>query len=96
MRSRYSAFVLRDVSYLLRSWHPRTRPRSLELDTDIRWLGLEVLSSTDGGPFGAEGTVEFRALHTHNGRQGELREKSRFVRHEGAWVYLDGAVADGT
>ncbi|WP_275423743.1 YchJ family protein, partial [Virgisporangium ochraceum] len=28
MRSRYSAFALGDADYLLRTWHPTTRPRS--------------------------------------------------------------------
>ncbi len=32
MRSRYSAFVLRDTYYLLASWHPSTRPKKLTLD----------------------------------------------------------------
>ncbi|MCW3040562.1 MAG: hypothetical protein JWM31_2467, partial [Solirubrobacterales bacterium] len=31
MRSRYSAFAVGDPVYLLASWHPSTRPRSLEL-----------------------------------------------------------------
>ena len=26
MRSRYTAFALRDEDYLFRTWHPRTRP----------------------------------------------------------------------
>ena len=31
MRSRYSAYVLKDVDYLLASWHPGTRPAALSL-----------------------------------------------------------------
>jgi len=43
MRSRYSAFVLKLEDYLLATWHPDTRPASLDLDTDnTKWLGLEV------------------------------------------------------
>lgn len=90
MRSRYSAFVLRDTAYLLRSWHPTTRPGALELGAGPRWLRLEVVSATDGGPFGARGTVEFQAFYTESGQPGVLRERSHFVRHEGAWVYLEG------
>ena len=95
MRSRYSAFVVGDRDHLLRSWHPRTRPRHLELDPEIEWLRLEVLSSTGGTPFHQEGTVDFRAVHRQGGREEVLAEHSRFVRHEGEWVYLD-ALADGT
>src|SRR5687767_4517162 len=43
MRSRYSAYVLGDLDYLLETWHPRTRPERLDPDPpDLRWLGLEV------------------------------------------------------
>ena len=42
MRSRYTAYTLQHVEYLLRTWHPDTRPEHLTLDADIRWLGLKL------------------------------------------------------
>ncbi|HWS26863.1 MAG TPA: YchJ family metal-binding protein, partial [Xanthomonadales bacterium] len=44
MRSRYSAYVLGDRDYLLRTWHASTRPEGLDLGLvgAIRWLGLTV------------------------------------------------------
>ena len=33
MRSRYSAFAVGDMPYLLRTWHPTTRPDDLALAT---------------------------------------------------------------
>lgn len=89
MRSRYSAFAVRDGAYLMRSWHPDTRPRSLDLDADMRWHGLDILATTEGSAFHTTGTVTFRARYTHRGEPGDLHEQSRFTRHEGAWVYLD-------
>ncbi|WP_344498748.1 YchJ family protein [Streptomyces enissocaesilis] len=89
MRSRYSAFAVQDAAYLLRSWHPDTRPRTLDLDADMRWQGLDILATTEGSAFHTTGTVTFRAHYTHEGEPGELHEQSRFARHEGAWVYLD-------
>lgn len=86
MRSRYSAFVKGDAGYLLRTWHPRTRPRTLDLDPRMRWTGLEILDTSDGSAFHASGTVEFRASY----RGGALHERSRFERVDGAWVYVDG------
>ncbi|MFM9708246.1 MULTISPECIES: YchJ family protein [Streptomyces] len=86
MRSRYSAFVKGDTGYLLRTWHPRTRPGRLELDPGMRWTGLEILDTVDGSAFHPTGVVEFRASY----RGGELRERSRFERVEGLWVYVDG------
>ncbi|WP_432058366.1 YchJ family protein [Streptomyces sp. bgisy022] len=86
MRSRYCAFVLRDTGYLLRTWHPRTRPDRLDLDPAMRWTGLEILDTTDGSAFHTTGTVTFRASY----RGGALHEHSRFERVAGAWVYVDG------
>ncbi|GGJ01959.1 YchJ family protein [Streptomyces brasiliensis] len=86
MRSRYCAFVVGDAGYLLRTWHPRTRPARLELDAGMRWTGLEVLDARDGSAFHSTGTVTFRASY----RGGSLHERSRFERVGGAWVYVDG------
>ncbi|WP_344941253.1 YchJ family protein [Actinomadura miaoliensis] len=92
MRSRYSAFALGETDYLLRSWHPATRPPQLELDPGLRWQRLEILSVADGGPSDRKGTVEFRAHYVQGGQAGELHEVSRFVRHDDAWVYVQGKV----
>lgn len=86
MRSRYCAFVQQDAAYLLRTWHPRTRPASLDFDAGMRWTGLEILGTGDGSAFHSVGTVTFRASF----RGGSLHERSRFERVDGAWVYVDG------
>jgi len=86
MRSRYSAFVKRDEGYLLRTWHPRTRPERVEFDPGMRWTGLEILGTEQGSAFHSAGTVTFRASY----RGGSLHERSRFERVDGAWVYVDG------
>jgi SEC-C motif-containing protein len=88
MRSRYSAFAVGDTPYLLRTWAAATRPAGLRLDDDLRWTGLEILSTTDGSAFHTEGTVEFRAHYELDGRPGHQQELSRFVRENGAWVYV--------
>ncbi len=90
MRSRYSAFAVGDAAYLLTTWHPTTRPRSLDLDPAVRWTGLEVLATTGGTLLAAEGTVEFRAHYVGGGVAGAQHENSRFVREGGRWLYLDG------
>ncbi|WP_328382042.1 YchJ family metal-binding protein [Streptomyces sp. NBC_00400] len=89
MRSRYSAFAVGDTGYLLRTWHPTTRPGSLDLEPDRRWSGLDILGTTGGSAFHAEGTVEFRAHFTLRGHADSQYEHSRFVRENGEWVYLD-------
>ncbi len=90
MRSRYTAYAVGDVDYLLRSWHPSTRPADLELDADQRWLFLEIVGTQRGGPFDDNGTVEFIAHYKLDGSRDAMHELSTFVRVDGAWVYLDG------
>jgi SEC-C motif domain protein len=90
MRARYSAFVVGDAAYLLRTWSTATRPADLQLDRSIRWTGLEILNTSDGSAFHTEGTVEFRADYQIGGRPGHQQELSRFVRENGAWVYVAG------
>ncbi|MFC9663461.1 YchJ family protein [Nocardia sp. NPDC127606] len=90
MRSRYTAYVVGDVDYLLRSWHPSTRPAELALDPDQRWLFLEIVGTQRGGPFDDNGTVEFIAHYKLDGARDAMHELSTFVRVDGAWVYLDG------
>jgi SEC-C motif-containing protein len=91
MRSRYTAYVRGDAAYLLRTWHPHTRPATLDLDPAVRWLGLKVLASEAGGPADGEGSVEFVVRYRVGGARAQrLHEVSRFVREGGLWVYLDG------
>jgi SEC-C motif-containing protein len=90
MRSRFSAFALGLPEYLLLSWHPSTRPTSLELDADQRWTRLDVLSTRDGGPFDSHGSVAFRAWWRTDTERGTLDETSDFVREQGRWFYVDG------
>jgi len=88
MRSRYDAFVARDVEWLLASWHASTRPPRLEL-APTKWLGLEVRSHRVIDADHAE--VEFVARSRDaSGRAMRLHERSRFVREDGRWYYLDG------
>ena len=87
MRSRYTAFALTDPEYLLRTWHPRTRPETLELD-DREWTGLDIVDRVDGGPDDMMGIVGFVAHFHLDGRCGALTERSAFVRRGARWVYL--------
>jgi SEC-C motif-containing protein len=92
MRSRYSAYALGLADYLLATWHPSTRPASLDLreDPPLRWLGLDVKRHAADGD---TAVVEFVARHRQGGgRAGRLHETSRFVREAGRWYYVDGDV----
>jgi len=88
MRSRYSAFVLGDVSYLLATWHSSQRPAELKLEAGGKWLGLEIKQHRVTGPDTAE--VEFVARFRVGGKAVRQHERSRFVREDGRWFYVDG------
>ncbi len=94
MRSRYSAFVLEDDAYLLRSWHPSTRPPHVEFDHDLAWRRLQIVDTVAGGERDDAGIVEFRAAFRDGTGVDSLHERSRFTRVDGAWVYLDGDLID--
>ncbi|MEO8297962.1 MAG: YchJ family metal-binding protein [Burkholderiales bacterium] len=91
MRSRYSAFVLHLSKYLLATWHPTTRPATLAPDEPgLRWLGLQVREHRVIDADHAE--VEFVARSKLGGRAHRLHERSRFVREQGRWYYIDGQI----
>lgn len=89
MRSRYSAFVLEREAYLLSSWHASYRPPSIAFEPGVKWLGLDVRMHT---PTDADhAVVEFVARSKSPGAAAvRLHERSRFVREDGQWLYLDG------
>ncbi len=95
MRSRFSAFALGDEAHLLRSWHPSTRPESVQLVHGQHWTALEVLATVAGELLDSEGEVEFRAHYERRGKTGVLHELSRFVRDDDRrWAYLGAVEAE--
>lgn len=89
MRSRYSAFVLERADYLRATWHASKRPSTIRFDPGVKWLGLEVRDFKVLDDTHAE--VEFVARQRDtSGRAVRLHERSRFVREDGRWYYVDG------
>lgn len=88
MRSRYTAFVRERADYLRATWHPEHCPATLDFDPGTKWLGLEVREHHVTGPDQAE--VEFVARYRVGGRAVRLHERSRFVRQDGRWAYVNG------
>lgn len=88
MRSRYSAFVLGLVDYLLASWHPSTRPDHLDLDSGVQWRRLDIIRTEAGGPFDTDGVVEFAARYRRGSEKDVQHEVSSFRREAGRWYYV--------
>ena len=87
MRSRYSAYVKKNEDYVLSSWHPSTRPQSLNLKNDTtQWKKLKIISTKDE-------FVHFVAFFTEEIKGIKhslcLSEKSIFIK-ETNWFYLEG------
>jgi Uncharacterized protein conserved in bacteria len=97
MRTRYTAFTLANVNYLMRSHHPSTRPnkerKSIEKwAKSVRWIGLTILNTQSGEANDETGYVEFKALFMENGQLQQLHERSFFQRENGKWVYVSGTM----
>ena len=84
MRSRFSAYTLDRQQYLLSSWHPTTRPDSIESDPSIHWVKLKIVDAES-----RPDQVEFVATFKINGKAHKLHENSRFIFENGRWLYLD-------
>jgi SEC-C motif-containing protein len=91
MRSRYSAYVVRNSDYLLLTWAKAQRPRKLDLAGDqTEWLGLHIERTEAGRETDDTGRVAFVARFRSQGVSQALHEDSQFVRENGSWVYVDG------
>ena len=95
MRSRYSAFALRDIAYLLATTHsnllPTTSFPALQaFAQSSSFRQLEVLETKAGGPQDPLGEVEFRAWYIRAGHLECIWERSRFERENGHWKYHSG------
>ncbi len=97
MRSRYAAFAKAQVDYLVATHDaPATagERRALEaFSKGVTWLGLTVHGAERGGAGDELGFVEFTARYLEGPDEVSLRERSRFRRRDGPWVYVDGTPA---
>lgn len=91
MRSRYTAFVKNEEAYLLKTWHPSTRPESLVLDEPVKWLSLKIKSSSMSDE--THGSVHFITRGLIGGHGFKQEENSSFVLEDGQWYYVDGKLS---
>jgi len=94
MRSRYSAYVMGDISYVLKTWHSSTRPSAIDPATLPNWCSLEIIRTEKGQVDDDEGVVEFKAKALSLNKMFELHEVSRFVKEAGQWLYVSGDVGE--
>lgn len=97
MRSRYSAFVMANGDYLMKSHHSTTRSLKekksiVKWAKSVQWVKLEILNTTKGMVSDNEGTVAFKAFYFENGSLQVIQENSRFIKENGYWLYVDALV----
>lgn len=95
MRSRYSAYALRLISYLIATTDPegprwvadseRWQAELARFACSTRFEGLRISEHVAGEQ---EGFVTFHAtLSGDDGRDSSFTERSRFVLRDGRWLY---------
>lgn len=91
MRSRYAAFALGKVGYIIKTTHPDSPHKRHDLAgwrkelkafyANFDFVGLQILEA-------GEDTVKFHALLTQNGQDASFTEHSLFGKVRGRWLYL--------
>lgn len=94
MRSRYSAYALGLTQYIMATTHPNNPDATIalsdwqnsiaEFSKDSQFIGLNILEFIDGED---ESYVAFEARLNH----GTMKEKSRFLKVNGKWLYESGS-----
>ena len=97
MKSRYSAYVTSNAKYIIETTHkdnPDFTDNIKEWENDIlifcnntKFIGLEILEFIDDEN---ESFVKFKANMIQQGNDVPFVEKSRFLRVDEKWFYVDG------
>jgi SEC-C motif-containing protein len=97
MRSRYTAYTIKDVGYLERTLAPESRgdfdrESTREWAAKSEWSGLEILSTQKGLETDKKGVVDFVAKYkVGEGKVIEHHEVSQFRKDQaGQWYFVEG------
>ncbi len=102
MRSRYTAYVVGNLDYLIETVAPEARHDiergSLESwSKESKWHGLDIVETVDGQPGDKTGTVEFVAHFTRDDKRQTHHERGtfRFGEPGNHWYFIDGVKPKG-
>jgi SEC-C motif-containing protein len=100
MRSRYSAYSLGLVQYIIQTSHPLhpdfkkdplvRQKEILDFCQKTQFEGLDILEFTDGEKVAF---VTFKAHLRQGSKEASFQERSRFQKEEGRWLYVSGVMA---
>ncbi|MEO0336282.1 MAG: YchJ family protein [Pseudomonadota bacterium] len=95
MRSRYTAFAIGEMDYIVDTHHPSSRD-SVDVQGNqawskgAEWKGLEIRSTIGGEESDSKGQVEFVASFDMDGEEKTHHELSDFKKEKGEWFFVDG------
>lgn len=91
MRSRYSAFVIKQYDYLIHTHHPAflhtLTAEKLAKSDDLQWLSLQIMSNHIQEH---SGEVCFQAWYRDVNGINAIHECSQFICEDGLWFYTQG------
>lgn len=101
MRSRYCAFALKKADYIIHTTHKENSDFTENTDAwkesvesfceHTLFKRLDIYEAIEGND---ESYVTFRANLSQNNQDVSFTEKSRFLKVEGKWFYVDGTFLD--
>ncbi len=96
MRSRYAAYALGKVSYVIKTEHPdspRIKTDAKTFRKELKWfcehtqfIGLHILKQATLLP--QQATVTFHAVLLQDGQDVSFTEQSLFEKVNGRWLYV--------
>lgn len=92
MRSRYSAFCVKNIPYLINTTDPQARGH-LEEVSYKEWAEMAVFKKLDlisYDDLGNKGHVEFKAYYEIENKEQLHHEYSKFRKQAGVWYYREG------
>jgi SEC-C motif-containing protein len=95
MRSRYSAYVKKEMAHLYNSLHPDHRTgydekSSRDWAESAQWQTFEIVETKGGKAEDHEGKVEFIATYSQNNVKTEHHELSSFKKEGDTWYFVSG------
>jgi SEC-C motif-containing protein len=95
MRSRYTAFVIKDMDYLYDTLEPSSR-KSYNAESvrawaeGATWNSFTILKQEEGEENDTEGLVEFEARYSIEGVDKLHHERASFVKKDKRWYFNEG------
>ena len=99
MRSRYVAYTMANIDYLMRTQLASTRPNKNRAKIkkwaqSVQWLDLAIVSVSGGLPEDDKGTVIFKAFYIEKESYEQIYEDASFKKQNGKWIYVNGVDLD--